>query len=97
MKLTSPGFRVAVVGASSLLGQELIGVLEERRFPVSRLVKFETEAEEPDLPVLDLQQEIGTIELSSDLEGTEFDFVFLAAAAPSASAAASLLRRATAD
>jgi aspartate-semialdehyde dehydrogenase len=96
MKLTPTGFRVAVVGASSLLGQELINVLEERRFPVSRLAKFETEAEEPELPVLDLQEEIVAVELSSDLKGSEFDFVFLAAPASSASAAASLLSRATA-
>jgi len=94
MKPTSPGFRVAVVGASSLLGQELITVLEERRFPVARLAKFETEAEEPDLPILDLQQGLQTSESSGDLSGTQFDFVFLAAVPPSASAAASLLRRA---
>ena len=95
MKPTSPGFRVAVVGASSLPGQELISMLEERRFPVSRLVKFETEAEEPELPVIDLQQGIGASESSSDLSGTAFDYVFVAVPPPSASAAADLLRRAT--
>ena len=94
MKPTSPGFRVAVVGASSLLGQELISILEERRFPVSYLAKFETEAEEPELPVIDLEQGIGTFESSSQLTGTAFDYVFLAAAPRSASAAADLLHRA---
>jgi aspartate-semialdehyde dehydrogenase len=94
MKPTSPGFRVAVVGAASLLGQELISIMGERRFPVSRLVKFETEAEEPGLPVIDLQQGIGTSESSSDLSGTAFDYVFLAVAPPSASAAADLRHRA---
>ena len=96
MKPTSPGFRVAVVGASSLLGQELISILGERRFPVSYLAKFETEAEEPELPVIDLQQGLGTSESSSDLSGTAFDYVFLAVAPPSASAGAELRRRAAA-
>ena len=95
MKPTSPGFRVAVVGASSLLGQELISILGERRFPVSHLGKFETEAEEPELPVIDLQEGIAASEFSSDLSGTAFDYVFLAVAPPSASAGVDLLRRAT--
>jgi aspartate-semialdehyde dehydrogenase len=94
MKPTSPGFRVAVVGASSLLGQELITVLEERQFPVARLVKFETEAEEPDLPILDLQQGFQAWEPADEVSGTQFDFIFLTAVPPSASAATNLLRRA---
>jgi aspartate-semialdehyde dehydrogenase len=94
MKPTSPGFRVAVVGASSLLGQELITVLEERQFPMARLVKFETEAEEPDLPILDLQQDSQASEPADEVSGTQFDFIFLAAAPPSAAAATNLLRRA---
>ncbi len=50
MKLAPQGCRVAVVGASSLLGKEVLTVLEERGFPVSRLIKFETDKEEPDAP-----------------------------------------------
>jgi aspartate-semialdehyde dehydrogenase len=56
MKLKADGYRVAVVGASSLLGRELLAVLEERGFPVSRLVRYEAEDEEPELPILDLRE-----------------------------------------
>ena len=49
------GFRVAVVGSASLLGKELLAVLKERRFPITRLVTPDALDEaEPDLPVLDL-------------------------------------------
>ncbi len=34
----SEGYKVAVVGASGLVGSELLRVLEERSFPVSELV-----------------------------------------------------------
>ena len=95
MKPISPGFRVAVVGASSLLGQELISILGERRFPVSRLVKFETEVEEPELPVIDLEPGIEASELAGDLSGTAFDYIFIAMAPPSAAAGDDLLRRAS--
>ncbi len=54
MKLSTPGYRVAVVGAASLLGKELLAVLEERKFPVSRLVTLGAGDVEPDLPILDL-------------------------------------------
>src|SRR6202140_5624389 len=33
----SKGFRVAVVGATGLVGETMISVLEERKFPVSEL------------------------------------------------------------
>jgi len=55
MKPGQEGYRVAVVGASSLLGKELLGVLEERQFPVSRLVTFDSEEDEPELPIIDLR------------------------------------------
>jgi aspartate-semialdehyde dehydrogenase len=54
MKLGKEGYRVAVVGASSLLGKELVAALEESKFPVSRLVTLEAEADEPELPIIDL-------------------------------------------
>jgi len=91
MKLVSSGYRVAVVGASSLLGKELLTVLEERKFPVSRLVTLGADAGEPDLPVLDLNREPSDLsELGDDLEPTDLaatglaesaadtDFIFLA-------------------
>jgi aspartate-semialdehyde dehydrogenase len=94
MKPTSAGFRVAVVGASSLLGQELITILEERKFPIAHLVKFEAEAEGPDLPILDLQQGLQAWEPADEVSGTQFDFIFLTAVPPSAAAATNLRRRA---
>ncbi|HKS97137.1 MAG TPA: Asd/ArgC dimerization domain-containing protein [Terriglobia bacterium] len=60
MKLSTPGYRVAVSGASSLLGKELLTVLEERKFPVSQLITpgaDVTSEEDLDLPILDLAGE----------------------------------------
>jgi aspartate-semialdehyde dehydrogenase len=57
MKFSTPGYRVAVSGASSLLGKELLTVLEERKFPVSQLTTPGTEVaaeEDLELPILDL-------------------------------------------
>jgi len=54
MKLSTSGYRVAVVGASSLLGKELQAVLGERKFPVSHLIELGAGEDEPDLPILDL-------------------------------------------
>lgn len=57
MKLSTPGYRVAVSGASSLLGKELLTVLEERKFPAAQLMTPGTDAvseDDPDLPILDL-------------------------------------------
>jgi aspartate-semialdehyde dehydrogenase len=75
----SEGFRVAVFGASSLLGKELLGVLEERRFPISRLVTFEADEDEPELPIVDLRG--GSRQAVADREVTlaDLDFAFLAA------------------
>lgn len=85
MKLASSGYRVAVVGASSLLGKELLTVLEERAFPVSRLLTPGAAAEEPDLPVLDLDGEsadpgddLAATNLTADPMPAEADFIFLA-------------------
>jgi aspartate-semialdehyde dehydrogenase len=71
-------YRVGIVGASSLLGQELVRVLEEHKFPVSRLVRFEADEEEPDLPVVDLSQHPETFAAEEGTAATELDLVFLA-------------------
>ncbi|HLW79394.1 MAG TPA: Asd/ArgC dimerization domain-containing protein [Terriglobia bacterium] len=84
MKLTTPGYRVAVVGASSLLGRELLAVLEERKFPVAQLVSLAAAAPEPDVPVLDLARLEPDAESGDDLTETAFD---PAAAAPVAAEA----------
>jgi aspartate-semialdehyde dehydrogenase len=74
-----PGLRVGLAGASSLLGQEILRVLKERGFPVGRLSKFEAEAEDPDLPVLDLSGQIEFEEADLGEEPGNLDLLFLAA------------------
>ncbi len=79
MKPAAQGYRLAVVGASSLLGKELLAVLEERQFPVSRLVTFEADEEEPDLPIVDLREHSKAAVTDEDVTEAELDFAFLAA------------------
>ena len=81
MKPTARGYRVAVIGASSLLGKELLNVLEERKFPVSRLVTFEDDEDEQALPIVDLTERLQTIVADEDVHETELDFAFLASGA----------------
>lgn len=78
MKPTGQGFQVGVAGASSLLGQEFVRALKERAFPVSRLLTFEGDAEEPELPILDLSTSFETEPASEEVSATELDFLFLA-------------------
>ena len=44
----SDGLRVAVVGATGLVGREILALLEERRFPVAELVAFASEGSSGD-------------------------------------------------
>jgi len=73
------GYRVVVIGASSLLGKELLTVLEERSFPISNLRSVEDEWAEPELPFVDLgqaaQETLGRLAEIPD----DFDFAFVAA------------------
>ena len=86
MKASGGGFRVAVVGASSLLGKELLAVLKERQFPISRLVTPNViAADEPDLPVLDLSDVLEPVVAETDVGEADLDIVFLAAPLPSGS------------
>ena len=78
MKPAQEGYRVAVVGASSLLGKELLSVLEEQAFPVSRLVTFGADEEEPDLPIVDLRAESQAAVEDREVSEEELDFAFLA-------------------
>ena len=78
MKPASQSFQVGVAGTSSLLGQELMRVLNERAFPVSRLLSFEADAEEPDLPILDLSTSFDAEPASEEVSATDLDFLFLA-------------------
>jgi aspartate-semialdehyde dehydrogenase len=78
MKPTARGYRVAVIGASSLLGKELLNVLEERKFPVSRLLTFEDDEDELALPIVDLTEQSQAIVTEEDVQEAELDFAFLA-------------------
>jgi aspartate-semialdehyde dehydrogenase len=79
MKSGQGSYRIAIVGASSLLGKEIAVVLEERRFPVSRLVRVAGNEDEPELPILDLKGGVESALGEEDLSGGELDFVFVAA------------------
>lgn len=94
MKPTAQGYRVAVVGASSLLGKELITVLEERHFPISSLVTFEADEEKPDLPIVDLMEHSQAAVADEVVEERKLDFAFLAGRPQAAPNGPSFLRHA---
>jgi len=79
MKPGKEGYRVAVVGASSLLGKELLTVLEEGKLPISRLVTFDTEEDEPELPIIDLREGSATAVQEAEVAASQLDFAFLTA------------------
>ncbi|MGO8734668.1 MAG: Asd/ArgC dimerization domain-containing protein [Terriglobia bacterium] len=79
MKTTQQGYRIAVVGASSLLGKELVNVLEEHHFPFSRLVTFSDDEDEPELPILDLRGGPIPSTFDDNVTASEIDFAFIAA------------------
>ncbi len=79
MKSSSGGYRVAVVGASSLLGKETLAVLKERGFPISRLVTPVADDIDADLPVLDLSENFGPRLEDDGVAERDLDFAFLAA------------------
>jgi aspartate-semialdehyde dehydrogenase len=77
--MKASGYRVVVIGASSLLGKELLAVIEERGLPVSSLKMVEGEGPEPDLPSIDLGGRARQmIEHEAEIP-EDFDFVFVAA------------------
>ena len=77
MKPGKEGYRVAVVGASSLLGKELVSVLEQGKFPVSRLLTFEADDGEPELPIIDLREAAAAVVEDHQISEEELDFAFL--------------------
>ncbi len=74
----SGGCRVVVIGGSSLLGKELVAVLEERRFPIASLKLVEDESSQPELPVLDLGQGAPAAIAPEAEIPSDFDFAFVA-------------------
>lgn len=82
MKPPGREYRVAVVGAKSLLGRELVAVIKQRHFPVSSLIEIEASgqsATEPDLPVLDIEKDEAAEFLASAAGNAEIDLAFVAA------------------
>jgi aspartate-semialdehyde dehydrogenase len=79
MRTSQQGYRIAVVGASSLLGKELLNVLEEHHFPFSRLVTFADDEDELELPILDLRGGPKTAAFDESVTASELDFAFIAA------------------
>lgn len=79
MKPGKEGYRIAVVGASSLLGKELMSILEQGKFPVSRLLTFEADESEPELPIIDLSHASAAVVDDGQINEAELDFTFLAA------------------
>jgi len=79
MKTSPQGFRVAVVGASTLLGKELLNVLEEHHFPCSRVVTFSDDEDELELPIVDLREGSEASVLDEHVAASELDFAFIAA------------------
>jgi aspartate-semialdehyde dehydrogenase len=75
--MKTPGYNVAVIGASSLLGKELLTVLEERNFPVADLATVSGEPGEPDLPIVDLSRRRAQSDYQEDIPA-DFDFAFVA-------------------
>jgi aspartate-semialdehyde dehydrogenase len=69
---------LAVVGASTLLGKEILAVLKARAFPVARILTTGGEEAAPDLPVLDLGASYEADIVEEGAEDFEPDYVFLA-------------------
>ncbi|HEX5413497.1 MAG TPA: Asd/ArgC dimerization domain-containing protein [Terriglobia bacterium] len=76
--MKNAGYDVAVIGASTLLGKELLEVIEERKFPVAKLMTISGETGEPDLPIVELSRRRRA---AADYEEipARFDFAFVAA------------------
>ncbi len=79
MKTSAQGFRIAVVGASSLLGKELLNALEDHHFPCSHLLTFSDEEDEPELPILDLRDAPASTVSGENFAASAVDFAFIAA------------------
>jgi aspartate-semialdehyde dehydrogenase len=76
------GYRVAIVGASSLLGKELLAVLKERQFPASRIIELESNSgSELDLPIVDLDEAEPEASFNPEIQPGDIDVAFLAAPA----------------
>ncbi|HET9179762.1 MAG TPA: Asd/ArgC dimerization domain-containing protein [Terriglobia bacterium] len=80
--MKTAGYDVAVIGAATLLGKELLEVIEERKFPVAKLVTVSGEAGEPSLPIVDLSRRRRAAADHQEEVPARFDFAFIAAEHP---------------
>ncbi|MGH9358044.1 MAG: Asd/ArgC dimerization domain-containing protein [Terriglobia bacterium] len=71
--------RVAMAGAGTLLGKEILSVLKERNFPASNVVELESRDEPPEIAILDAGGNALPV-LGGEQEAGPFDFIFVAAA-----------------
>jgi len=78
MKPAGQTYTLAVVGATTLLGKEILEVLKERDFPVARIFTAAGAETAPDLPVLDLNDSYEADVVEEEPEDSEPDYVFLA-------------------
>lgn len=76
--MTNGAFRVAMTGANTLLGRELLSVLKERTFPLSHVTTLDEDFSEDDAPILDLSSEPVPVIGKSEDEGAGYDFLFCA-------------------
>jgi len=72
--------RVAMSGAGTLLGKEILSVLKERSFPASQVIELESGEDQPEIPILDLEGDALPVLGGDEPEPGRLDFVFLAAA-----------------
>jgi aspartate-semialdehyde dehydrogenase len=79
MKSASRDYRVAMLGAESLLGREILTVLKEKNFPASQVIKLNAQGSQPEIPIVDFEDEPLPLMESEDSGGEEYDFIFLAA------------------
>ncbi len=84
MKSASRDYRVAMFGAESLLGREILTVLKEKNFPVSQVIRLNAEGSQPEIPIVDFEEEPLPLVESENLVEAECDFIFLAACSESA-------------
>jgi aspartate-semialdehyde dehydrogenase len=76
--MSAAPFRVGITGPSTLLGKEILGVLEERHFPLTHVSALAEYPTEPESPVLNISGEALPVVEESEPGETECDFVFLA-------------------
>lgn len=77
MRASGGGYRVAVLGAVSLLGRELEKILRERRFPFSTFAAVE-QGDESLESEFDPEEEIPGLLSMEEAADVEWDFLFLA-------------------